>query len=63
MVGLASGRPSAASLLAPSAGWDRSQGFPRFTGRWGNDRPPEDATTVEEVVSIFRTALRAPTSA
>jgi ATP-dependent DNA ligase len=37
--------------------------FPRFTGRWRNDKAAEDATTVEEVVSIFRTAPRAPTSA
>jgi NAD(P)H dehydrogenase (quinone) len=38
-------------------------GGPRFTGRWRNDKAPEDATRVEEVVSIFRTAPRAPTSA
>jgi len=37
--------------------------FPRFTGRWRNDKAAEDAATVEEVVSIFRTAPRAPTSA
>jgi hypothetical protein len=44
---------------------DNSQGVavPAFTGRWRNDKAPEDATTVEEVVSIFRTARRPPSSA
>jgi hypothetical protein len=31
--------------------------------RWRNDKAPEDATTVEEAVSIFRTARRPPSSA
>jgi DNA ligase-1 len=34
--------------------------FPRFTGRWRDDKSPEDATTVDEVVSLFRTARRKP---
>jgi len=37
--------------------------FPRFSGRWRDDKAPTDATTVSEVVQMFRTARRAPTGA
>jgi DNA ligase 1 len=32
--------------------------FPRFTGRWRDDKAPTDATTVDEAVAMFRTARR-----
>jgi DNA ligase-1 len=34
--------------------------FPRFSGRWRDDKAPTDATTVEEAVAMFRAARRAP---
>jgi DNA ligase-1 len=37
--------------------------FPRFTGRWRDDKSPTDATTVDEAIQMFRTARRAPTDA
>jgi DNA ligase 1 len=30
--------------------------FPRFTGRWRDDKSPEDATTTGELVSLYRIA-------
>jgi DNA ligase-1 len=35
--------------------------FPRFTGRYRDDKSPEDATTVTEAVQLYRSARRAPT--
>jgi DNA ligase 1 len=36
--------------------------FPRFTGRWRDDKGPEDATTTGELVDLYRTARRTPVS-
>ena len=48
-------------VLKPDAGL--ALRFPRFTGRWRDDKAPEDATTVEEVLAMYRTARRMPGSA
>jgi DNA ligase 1 len=32
--------------------------FPRFTGRYRDDKTPEDATTVAEAVQLYRSARR-----
>jgi DNA ligase-1 len=32
--------------------------FPRFTGKWRDDKGPEDATTVGEIVEMFRRQLK-----
>jgi DNA ligase-1 len=37
--------------------------FPRFTGRWRDDKAPEDATTTDELVSMFQAARRIPAGA
>jgi DNA ligase 1 len=34
--------------------------FPRFTGRWRDDKSAEDATTTQELVDLYRTARSAP---
>src|SRR6201996_6062948 len=35
--------------------------FPRFTGRWRDDKAAEDATTTSELAELFLTARRTPT--
>jgi DNA ligase-1 len=59
---------SAELTLSPTytAGWGQIKGdaglamrFPRFTGRWRDDKSPQDATTTGELVDLYRTAQRA----
>jgi DNA ligase 1 len=61
---------SAELTLSPTytAGWGQIKAdaglamrFPRFTGRWRDDKAPEDATTTGELIGLYRTAQRAPT--
>ena len=37
--------------------------FPRFTGRWRDDKAADDATTTRELAQLFLTARRTPTGA
>jgi DNA ligase-1 len=60
-----------AAELTPSPNYTAARGrltddagialrFPRFTGRWRDDKAPEDATTTDEILQLYRTARRAP---
>jgi DNA ligase-1 len=60
---------SAELTLSPNytAGWgqikpDRglAMRFPRFTGRWRNDKAAEDATSTVELVDLYHGARQAP---
>jgi DNA ligase-1 len=60
---------SAELTLSPNhtAGWGQlkenaglSMRFPRFTGRWRDDKEPQDATTAQQLVELYRTARRTP---
>ena len=62
---------SAELTLSPNytAGWGQikqdaglAMRFPRFTGRWRDDKGPEDATTTRELVELFLTARPASVS-
>jgi DNA ligase-1 len=62
---------SAELTLSPtySAGWGQikddaglAMRFPRFTGRWRDDKSAEDATTTSELIDLYRTAQRKPAS-
>jgi DNA ligase-1 len=60
---------SAELTLSPNytAAWDQikedrglAMRFPRFTGRWRDDKAPEDATSTDELAELYRGARRAP---
>jgi DNA ligase 1 len=44
--------------IKPDAGL--AMRFPRFTGRWRDDKAATDATTTDELTDLYRTAHRAP---
>src|SRR5262252_2984670 len=63
---------SAELTLSPhyTAGWGLvkedaglAMRFPRFTGRWRDDKSAQDATTIGELVDLYRTAQRKPAAA
>jgi len=63
---------SAELTLSPNhtAGWGQlkddaglSMRFPRFTGRWRDDKEPQDATTTAQLVQLFQTAHKVSTGA
>ena len=63
---------SAELTLSPNytAGWGQvkeqaglAMRFPRFTGRWRDDKSAQDATTTGELIDLYRTAQRAPAAA
>jgi len=45
-------------LLKPDAGL--ALRFPRFSGRWRDDKTPTDATTISQAVAMYRTTRRLP---
>ena len=62
---------SAELTLSPNhtAGWGvlkddagLAMRFPRFTGRWRDDKEPQDATTTTQLVELYRTTHRTPTA-
>jgi len=44
--------------IKPDAGL--AMRFPRFTGRWRDDKGATDATTTGELIDLYRSAHRAP---
>jgi DNA ligase 1 len=62
-----------AAELTPSPNYTAARGklpddaglalrFPRFTGRWRDDKAPEDATTSDELLQLYRAARHLPTT-
>jgi DNA ligase 1 len=61
-----------AAELTPSPNYTAARGklpddaglalrFPRFTGRWRDDKTPEDATTADELLQLYQAARRSAT--
>ncbi|MBV9383592.1 MAG: ATP-dependent DNA ligase [Streptosporangiaceae bacterium] len=62
---------SAELTLSPNytAGWGQikedaglAMRFPRFTGRYRDDKAPQDTTTTQELIDLYRIAQRTPAS-
>jgi DNA ligase-1 len=53
--------PAAKGTLRPDAGL--ALRFPRFTGRFRDDKGPEDATTAKELVELYRAQVKQPSAA
>jgi DNA ligase-1 len=62
-----------AAELTPSPNYTAARGslpddaglalrFPRFTGRWRDDKTPEDATTSDELLQLYQAARPVPTA-
>jgi DNA ligase-1 len=58
---------SAELTLSPNstAGWGQlkensglAMRFPRFTGRWRDDKTPQDSTTTTELVQLYQQSRR-----
>jgi DNA ligase-1 len=47
---------AAVGLLRPEAGL--ALRFPRFTGKWRDDKGPKDATTTQELVDMYRLQIK-----
>jgi DNA ligase-1 len=45
-------------LRRSPSGPSPSCSFPRFTGRYRTDKRPEDATTVDEIVEMYKSQLK-----
>jgi DNA ligase-1 len=51
---------AALGVLRPAAGL--ALRFPRFTGRWREDKGPKDATTTQELIDLYRRQIKQVTA-
>ncbi|MGC2288958.1 MAG: DNA ligase, partial [Thermoplasmata archaeon] len=48
--------PAGQGLIRPDVGL--ALRFPRFTGRWRDDKDAENATTTQELLSLYQSQIR-----